>query len=238
MKRPLSLLALSGLILSLCASSAFSDAALNASVGSATSESRYSDLERLLPGVWRADNCGICKFNVINHGGFLYADMADWGDYGRSYSMGYQPIDVISYDTFLYRGDYFQFYILGGNQFRIENISGGGDRNVSGATRLGYYPAPIPPRPIPRPYPRPYPPRPAPRPRPQPPRPQPPRPQPPRPQPPRPQPPRPQPPRPQPPRPIPPPTPPRPRPTVAPAPRPAPAPAPRPAPRPGPRHGG
>lgn len=208
MKRPLSLFALLGLILGLCASSAFSFTGESANARSAASESRYADLERLLPGIWRADNCGICKFNVVNHGGFLYGDMADWGSYGRSYSMGYQPIDVISYDTFLYRGDYFRFFILGGNQFRIENISGGGDRNVSGASRITYYPAPMPPQPIPRPYPRPYPPRPAPRPRPQPPRPQPPRPQP------------------------------RPTANPAPRPRPAPAPAPRPAPRPGPRHGG
>lgn len=154
MKRPLSFLALAGLALGLNSGSAFS-----------------GDLERFLPGVWNADNCGICKFNVIASGGFLYGDMADWGGYGRSYSGGYQPIDVISYDAFLYRGDYFQFYAWSGGQFRIENISNGGDWNVAGASRLTYYPAPIPPRPIPHPAPRPRPPRPMPHPAPQPPRP-------------------------------------------------------------------
>jgi hypothetical protein len=219
MKRPFTFLALASLVLSM--------------IGTASA----ADLYQLLPGVWNADNCDICKLNVINSGGYLYADMNDWGTWGYSYSGGYQPIEVVSDDTFFYRGDYFQFYYYGGSQFRVENISNGGDRNVAGANRYDYYPAPVPPRPIPRPVPprprpipprprpipprpipvppRPVPPRPQP-PRPQPPRPQPPRPQPPRPQPPRPQPPRPQPPRPQPPRPQPPrPQPPRPRPHVA-----------------------
>jgi hypothetical protein len=241
MMRPLSLFIFSSLILSLSIPPAFSATAISAEVNAAdsaaVSNSPDSNLERLLPGIWNADNCGICKFNVINMGGFLYADMADWGAYGHSYSAGYQPIDIVSNDMFIYRGDYFQFYVLGGNEFRVENISNGGDRNVAGATRLTYYPAPLPPRPIPYPVPRPIPypvprprpPRPMPRPIPHPPRP---RPMPPRPMPPRPMPPRPMPPRPMPPRPMPPrPMPPRPMPPHPMPPRPMP-------PRPAPGHGG
>ncbi|MBS1963972.1 MAG: hypothetical protein JST04_17300 [Bdellovibrionales bacterium] len=165
MKRPLSLFALTSLALCLSVSSVFAASEdIAVSNGQSASASAYADIERLLPGVWNADNCNICKLNVINMGGFLYGDMTDWGSYGRSYSGGYQPIDIVSNDTFFYRGDYFQFYYLGGTGYRIENISNGGDRNVAGATRYGYYPAPIPPRPIPRPVPRPLPPRPRPRP--------------------------------------------------------------------------
>ena len=132
MKRPLSILALMSAVLSLSSvalAANDSTAELNIATSVESTEAQYADLYRLLPGVWNADNCPICKLNVINSGGFLYADMADWGSYGRSYSNGYQPIDVVSNDTFIYRGDYFQFYVIG-SQFRVENISNGGDRNV------------------------------------------------------------------------------------------------------------
>jgi hypothetical protein len=122
MKRPFTFLALASLVLSM--------------IGTASA----ADLYQLLPGVWNADNCDICKLNVINSGGYLYADMNDWGTWGYSYSGGYQPIEVVSDDTFFYRGDYFQFYYYGGSQFRVENISNGGDRNVAGANRYDYYP--------------------------------------------------------------------------------------------------
>ena len=182
MKRPLSLLAVAGLVLGLSLSSAFSANESMTVTPSASSAS--TPMVSFLPGVWNADNCPICRFNVIYSGGFLYADMADWGTYGYSYSGGYQPIDIVSDDTFFYRGDYFRFSFFGGNQYRIDNISNGGDRNVAGAYRETYFPDPIPypgpvPRPYPGPYPRPYPrPYPGPFPRPQPPRPQPPRPRP------------------------------------------------------------
>lgn len=113
-----------------------------ATVATAPMQSPY--LADILLGVWDADACYGCSFNVIQSGGYLYGELSDWGQNEYSQSNGYQQIQIVSDDTFFYMGDYFQVYSYDYTSYRIENVSGGGASNLSSASRSTFRSAPYP----------------------------------------------------------------------------------------------